>query len=72
VIPAELRELPPLRDFEDEAVLGALAARFERQDFGAGDVIAEFGSPAIPGKRSCVTRSPAGRLKGLSPSFRSP
>src|SRR6266702_6456910 len=25
VIPAELRELPPLRDFEDEAVLGALA-----------------------------------------------
>jgi CRP-like cAMP-binding protein len=47
VIPAELRELPPLRDFEDEAVLGALAARFERQDFGAGDVIAEFGSPAM-------------------------
>jgi hypothetical protein len=47
VIPAELRELPPLRDFEDEAVLGALAARFERQDFGAGEVIAEFGSPAM-------------------------
>src|SRR5690349_13985836 len=37
VIPAELRELPPLRDFEDEVVLGALASRFERQDFGAGE-----------------------------------
>jgi hypothetical protein len=47
VIPAEERELPPLRDFEDEAVLGALATRFERQDFGAGEVIAEFGSPAM-------------------------
>ena len=47
VIPAELRELPPLREFEDEGVLGALAARFERQDFGAGEVIAEFGSPAM-------------------------
>lgn len=46
VIPAELRELPPLRDFEDEAVLGALAGRFERQDFGAGEVIAEFGHQA--------------------------
>jgi hypothetical protein len=46
VIPAELRELPPLRDFEDEAVLGALAGRFERQDFGAGEVIAEFGHHA--------------------------
>ena len=47
VIPEELRELPPLRDFGDESVLGALAARFERQDFGAGEVIAEFGSPAM-------------------------
>jgi CRP-like cAMP-binding protein len=46
VIPAELRELPPLRDFEDEAVLSALASRFERQDFGAGQVIAEFGHQA--------------------------
>jgi hypothetical protein len=46
VIPAELRELPPLRDFEDEAVLSALAGRFERQDFGAGQVIAEFGHQA--------------------------
>jgi len=46
VIPAELRELPPLRDFGDDAVLGALAGRFERLDFAAGEVIAEFGSPA--------------------------
>ena len=46
VIPAELRELPPLREFEDEAVLGALAGRFERQEAGAGEVIAEFGHQA--------------------------
>jgi CRP-like cAMP-binding protein len=46
VIPAELRELPALRDFEDEAVLGALAGRFEQQQFEAGQVIAEFGHQA--------------------------
>src|SRR5579863_2338967 len=46
VIPAELRELPPLRDFTDEAVLGALAGRFEQQQFTTGEVIAEFGHRA--------------------------
>src|SRR6266704_3493066 len=46
VIPAELQELPALRDFTDEAALGALAGRFEQQEFGAGEVIAEFGHRA--------------------------
>ena len=46
VIPAELQELPALRGFADEAVLGALAGRFEQQEFTAGEVIAEFGHRA--------------------------
>ena len=46
VIPAELQELPALRDFDDEAALGALAGRFEQQEFAAGEVIAEFGHRA--------------------------
>ncbi|WP_346099417.1 family 2B encapsulin nanocompartment shell protein [Streptomyces olivaceiscleroticus] len=46
VIPDELRELPVLRNFTDREVLGALADRFERQQYAAGDVIAEAGSPA--------------------------
>jgi hypothetical protein len=46
VIPAELRELPVLRDFTDEAVLGALAGRFESRQYAPGDVIAEFGHQA--------------------------
>jgi CRP-like cAMP-binding protein len=46
VIPQELRELPLLRDFEDEAVLGALAARFVQQEFAPGDAIVEAGQPA--------------------------
>jgi encapsulin shell SprI-like protein/cyclic nucleotide-binding protein len=46
IIPAELRELPVLRDFTDEAVLGALADRFETREYAPGDVIAESGHPA--------------------------
>jgi CRP-like cAMP-binding protein len=46
VIPAELRELPLLREFTDEAALRALADRFEQQQFAAGQVIAEFGHRA--------------------------
>jgi hypothetical protein len=46
VIPAELQELPALRGFADEAVLGALAGRFEQLEFTAGEVIAEFGHRA--------------------------
>ncbi|MGW0547139.1 family 2B encapsulin nanocompartment shell protein [Streptomyces altiplanensis] len=43
VIPAELCELPALRTFGDEAVLGELAQRCEQREFAAGDVIAASG-----------------------------
>ncbi|WP_030266579.1 family 2B encapsulin nanocompartment shell protein [Streptomyces violens] len=46
VIPTELRELPPLRAFEDEAVLGALAERFAQREVAAGEAIVEAGRPA--------------------------
>jgi hypothetical protein len=46
IIPAELRELPVLRDFTDEAVLAALAGRFEPRDYAPGEIITEFGHPA--------------------------
>jgi CRP-like cAMP-binding protein len=46
VVPAELGELPLLRGFEDEAVLSALADRFEQQEYEPGQVIAEFGNEA--------------------------
>ncbi|TNC27863.1 cyclic nucleotide-binding domain-containing protein [Amycolatopsis alkalitolerans] len=43
VIPAELGELPLLRGFSDEAVLAALADRFEQRSYEPGDTIVEFG-----------------------------
>ncbi|MFG2722742.1 family 2B encapsulin nanocompartment shell protein [Streptomyces sp. NPDC048416] len=43
VIPAELGELPALRDYEDEAALGELAGRCEQREYAAGDVIATAG-----------------------------
>jgi CRP-like cAMP-binding protein len=46
VMPAELRELPALRDFDDETVLSELAGRFEQRQCAAGEVIAEFGHQA--------------------------
>jgi CRP-like cAMP-binding protein len=46
VIPDELRELPPLRDFDDHAVLSELAGRFEQHQYDPGEVIAEFGHQA--------------------------
>jgi hypothetical protein len=46
VIPQELRELPLLRGFDDEDVLGALADRFEQQEFEPGAPIVEFGNAA--------------------------
>ncbi|TQJ00896.1 family 2B encapsulin nanocompartment shell protein [Amycolatopsis cihanbeyliensis] len=46
VIPQELRELAPLRGFDDEDVLDALADRFEQEQFQPGEVIAEFGHRA--------------------------
>ncbi|MEV0318643.1 family 2B encapsulin nanocompartment shell protein [Streptomyces sp. NPDC050658] len=46
VIPAELGELPVLRDYEDLDVLGELAQRCQQREFAAGEVIASFGSQA--------------------------
>src|SRR5262245_28079502 len=46
VIPQELRELALLRDLDDEALLSALAGRFEQKEYNAGDVIVEIGKPA--------------------------
>ncbi|MFG3256765.1 family 2B encapsulin nanocompartment shell protein [Streptomyces sp. NPDC048172] len=46
VIPAELRELPPLRAFDDEEVLAALADRFVRREVPRGEPVVEAGGPA--------------------------
>ncbi|MFZ3559763.1 family 2B encapsulin nanocompartment shell protein [Streptomyces sp. BH055] len=46
VIPAELGELPALRGFEDEDVLGELAQRCTQREFAAGELLASFGSRA--------------------------
>ena len=46
VIPQELRELPLLRGFDDEAALGALAERFTQREYEPGQLIAESGRPA--------------------------
>ncbi|MEV2250046.1 family 2B encapsulin nanocompartment shell protein [Streptomyces sp. NPDC050147] len=46
VIPAELGELPILRDYEDVEVLGELAQRCQQREFAAGEVITSFGSQA--------------------------
>ncbi|MEW2317559.1 family 2B encapsulin nanocompartment shell protein [Streptomyces bauhiniae] len=44
VIPAELGELPALRSYEDEEVLGELARRCRQRDIAAGEVISSFGT----------------------------
>ncbi|MFF5723984.1 family 2B encapsulin nanocompartment shell protein [[Kitasatospora] papulosa] len=46
VIPAELGELPALRHFADEEVLGELARRCEQRDVAAGEVLAAAGDAA--------------------------
>src|SRR5882757_826504 len=46
VIPAELGELPALRGFDDIDVLTALAGRFTRRQFSAGDTIVRRGNAA--------------------------
>ncbi|MEC4015330.1 family 2B encapsulin nanocompartment shell protein [Streptomyces sp. H27-D2] len=46
VIPAELRELPMLRDFDDTATLEELAGRFTQQEYAPGQLIVEAGQPA--------------------------
>ncbi|WP_244409106.1 family 2B encapsulin nanocompartment shell protein [Stackebrandtia nassauensis] len=43
VVPPELRELPPLRTYEDDEVLQTLAGRFVQQEFEPGAVIVEPG-----------------------------
>lgn len=45
VIPDELRELAPLRGFDDAEVLAELADRFEQREYGADESIVETGSP---------------------------
>ncbi|MGH3731169.1 MAG: family 2B encapsulin nanocompartment shell protein [Micromonosporaceae bacterium] len=44
VVPPELCELPPLRDFSDQSVLRELAGMFQQREIVAGETIAEFGS----------------------------
>ncbi|MEU6217087.1 family 2B encapsulin nanocompartment shell protein [Streptomyces sp. NPDC047022] len=44
VIPAELGELPALREYDDQDVLAELAQRCQQRRFAPGDVLAEFGS----------------------------
>jgi CRP-like cAMP-binding protein len=44
----ELRELPLLRGFDDPAVLGTLADRFEQREFAAGETIVERGDRSDP------------------------
>ncbi|MEV7519682.1 family 2B encapsulin nanocompartment shell protein [Streptomyces sp. NPDC091371] len=46
VIPAELGELPLLRDYEDEEVLTELAQRCRQIDFEPGQELTSFGSPS--------------------------
>ncbi|WP_405562965.1 family 2B encapsulin nanocompartment shell protein [Streptomyces sp. NBC_01180] len=46
VIPAELGELPALRDYADEAALAELAQRCTQREFAAGDVLASAGDRA--------------------------
>ncbi|WP_460751825.1 family 2B encapsulin nanocompartment shell protein [Nocardiopsis oceani] len=45
VVPGELREFPALRGFGDDAVLEALADRFEQREFQPGEVVVEAGQP---------------------------
>ncbi|MHA6803359.1 family 2B encapsulin nanocompartment shell protein [Salinifilum ghardaiensis] len=46
IIPQELRELPLLRDFDDESALSALADRFTQREFSPGQIIVQSGQSA--------------------------
>ncbi|MFI5616342.1 family 2B encapsulin nanocompartment shell protein [Streptomyces sp. NPDC051567] len=46
VIPAELGELPLLRNYENLEILGELAQRFRQVEFEAGQELTSFGSPS--------------------------
>ncbi|MFD9791545.1 family 2B encapsulin nanocompartment shell protein [Streptomyces sp. NPDC059070] len=43
VLAPTLREIPPLRDLDDESVLARMATAFERHEVEAGDVLARAG-----------------------------
>ncbi|MER5639912.1 family 2B encapsulin nanocompartment shell protein [Kitasatospora sp. NPDC002227] len=45
IVPPTLCELPVLRGFDDEQLLGELAGRFTQREFAAGEVLAEAGQP---------------------------
>lgn len=45
VLAPTLTELPPLRDFADEALLTELASRFAARELRAGETLAEAGTP---------------------------
>ncbi|GAA1262560.1 family 2B encapsulin nanocompartment shell protein [Kitasatospora nipponensis] len=45
VVPPTLREVPLLREVEDQALLEQLASRFTQRDFAAGEVLVEAGRP---------------------------
>ncbi|GAU69089.1 putative nucleotide-binding protein [Streptomyces sp. NBRC 110611] len=45
VIPAQLRELAPLRGYDDASALEALAGRFVQREFAPGDVLVRAGGP---------------------------
>jgi hypothetical protein len=46
VLPRTLAELPLLRGFDDDAVLGSLAGRFIQRDLEAGELVVQRGQPA--------------------------
>ncbi|MGW0118349.1 family 2B encapsulin nanocompartment shell protein [Streptomyces sp. NPDC003327] len=46
VVPAELRELPALRGYEDEGALTELAARCTQREYAVGELITAAGEPA--------------------------
>lgn len=46
LIPRELCDLPPLREFDDEPALHALADRFEQREVHAGEAVVEHGRSA--------------------------
>jgi len=61
VVPAELRELPLLREFTDDAALAALANRFEQRQYAAGDLIVQTGQER--GELFLLAHGKANKLK---------
>lgn len=58
VIPQELRDLPPLRDTDDDQLLRPLAEKVVQHDLDPGTVVAEFGEPMDRVISSSVANSP--------------